>query len=439
MLGPPLTLRSFPRAILHIDGDAFFASCEQSRAPELRGKRVVTGKERGIAASMSYEAKAKGVTRGMRLFEVKKLCPDAVILPSDYETYSLLSQRMFAIVRRYTPDVEEYSIDECFTDLTGLRRPLRMSYEDMAQQIKKDLDTELGFTFSVGLAPNKVVAKIGSKWQKPSGLTVIPGRRIHVFLQDYPVEKVWGIGAQTAALLAKRGVRTALQFARRNDVWVKKTLTKPFYQIWQELNGECVLELETEVKHEYQSIRKFKTFTPPSQDRSFLFAQLSKNIENACIKARRYQLAAKGALIFLKTQHFAVQGVEVTFSRPTNFPHEMVQAVTPAFETLYRPQVEYRATGIILVKLEEDRIVQLDLFGEAVRIEKTARVYAAMDWLRQKYGKHTVFLGSSLPAHQFAQHVGERGDDPERRRKLLTGETERRRLGIPMYMGKLVD
>ena len=129
----------------------------------------------------------------------------------------------------------------------------------------------------------------------------------------------------------------------------------------------------------------------------------------------------------------------MTFSRPTNFPHEMVQAITPAFDTLYRPQVEYRATGIILVKLEEDRIVQLDLFGEAVRIEKTARVYAAMDWLRQKYGKHTVYLGSSLPAHQFAQHVGERGDEPERRRRLLKGETERRRLGIPMYMGKLVD
>src|SRR4029450_5085239 len=102
-----------------------------------------------------------------------------------------------------------------------------------------------------------------------------------------------GIGPQTAALLAKRGMCTALQFARRNDVWVKKTLTKPFYEIWRELNGECVLELETATKHGYQSIQKFKTFTPPTLDRTFLFAQLSKNIENACIKARRYQLAAK--------------------------------------------------------------------------------------------------------------------------------------------------
>src|SRR5918992_558285 len=160
---PPLAIRSFPRAIVHIDGDAFFASCEQAKHPTLQGKPVVTWKERGIAASMSYEAKARGVTRGMTMRQIRQICPEAIILPSDYETYSLLSLRMFAIVRRYTPDVEEYSIDECFADLTGLRRPLRMSYEDMAIQIKKDLDTELGFTFSVGLAPNKAIAKIGSK------------------------------------------------------------------------------------------------------------------------------------------------------------------------------------------------------------------------------------------------------------------------------------
>jgi len=240
MAEPPLTLHAFPRAILHIDGDAFFASCEQSRNPLLQGKPVITGKERGIVASMSYEAKARGVTRGMRLFEVKRVCPDAIILPSDYETYSLLSARFFAIVRRYTPQVEEYSIDECFCDLTGLRRPLRLSYRQMAERIKHELDTELGFTFSVGLAPNKVIAKIASKWQKPSGLTEVPGHSIHLFLKELPVGKVWGIGPQTAALLEKHGMRTALQFARKSEVWVKKLLPKPFYLIWQELNGRWV-------------------------------------------------------------------------------------------------------------------------------------------------------------------------------------------------------
>src|SRR5512134_3576231 len=116
----PLTLASFPRAILHIDGDAFFASCEQSRRPKLQGRPVVTGKERGIAASMSYEAKARWLTRGMRISDIRKICPDAVILPSDYETYSLLSKRFYDIVRRYTSEVEEYGIDECFADITGL-------------------------------------------------------------------------------------------------------------------------------------------------------------------------------------------------------------------------------------------------------------------------------------------------------------------------------
>ena len=159
----------FPRAILHIDGDSFFASCEIAKDPSLRGKPVITGQERGIASSMSYEAKARGITRGMRLFEIKKICPEAVILPSDYETYSLYSKRMGAIVRRYTGEIEEYSIDECFADLTGLRRPLHLSYKAIAEKIKREIESELGMTFSVGVGLNKVTSKIASKWKKPSG------------------------------------------------------------------------------------------------------------------------------------------------------------------------------------------------------------------------------------------------------------------------------
>src|SRR5262245_18047542 len=166
---PPLALHAFPRAILHIDGDAFFASCEQSRRPKLQGRPVVIGKERGIVASMSYEAKARWFTRGMRLADIRKVCPEAVILPSDYETYSLLSKRFFAIVRRYTPDVAEYSIDECFADLTGLRRPLRMSYLTIAERMKKELEAELGFTFSVGLAQTPPTPCLPQCALKPNG------------------------------------------------------------------------------------------------------------------------------------------------------------------------------------------------------------------------------------------------------------------------------
>jgi DNA polymerase-4/DNA polymerase V len=432
---PPLPLGSFPRAILHIDGDAFFASCEQARRPKLQGRPVVTGKERGIAASMSYEAKARGVTRGMRLSEIRKLCPDVVILPSDYETYSLLSKRFFAIVRRYTPDVEEYSVDECFADVTGLRRPLRMSYIQIANRIKEDLDTELGFTFSVGLAPNKVVAKIASKWRKPSGLTAIPSKELHQYLAKLPVEKVWGIGHQTTALLNKHGVKTALQFAQRPEAWVKKHFSRPFYQIWQELNGAYIFELVTGEHETYHTIQKVKTFTPASRDRDFVFAQLSKNIENACIKLRKYRLATERVLIFLRSQDFHDTGLEMDLSGPTSFPNDLLHVVSPAFDDLFAPATLYRATGVILCKLSEAYYGQLDLFSEVIRLQRLSNLYESVDTLREKYGKHTVFLGASFLAHTQAQHDGERGHLPERQQVLLPGETPRRRLGIPMFMG----
>jgi DNA polymerase-4/DNA polymerase V len=436
-MNAPLTLHTFPRAIVHIDGDAFFASCEQSRRPKLQGRPVVTGKERGIAASMSYEAKARGIARGMRIAEIRKICPEAVILPSDYETYSLLSTRFFAIVRRYTPDVEEYSIDECFADLTGLRRPLRMSYIQLAQQIKKDLDMELGFTFSVGLGPNKVVAKMASKWQKPSGLTAIPGRELHHYLATLPVGNVWGIGPQTAALLQKHGVATALQFAQKPEPWVKKYFSKPFQAIWQELNGGFVFALAIGEQTPSHSIQKVKTFTPPSQDKAFVWAQLAKNVENACIRARKYQLAAQRVVIFLRSQDFRDVGREVELSGPTHFPSDILKAVLPVFEGLFDASASYRATGVILLKLREASYGQLDLFGEAIRVQRLSNLYESIDTLREKYGKHTVFLGASYLAHTHAQHESERGHLPERQRELLLGETARKRLEIPMFMGEV--
>lgn len=431
----PLNIHHLPKAIVHIDADAFFASCEQSRNPAWQGKPVVTGKERGIAASMSYEAKARGVTRGMRLTEVKERCPNAILLPSDYETYSLLSKRMFAIVRRYTPDVEEYSIDECFADITGLQRPLGGNYLQIAQRIKSTLDQELGFTFSVGLGPTKLVAKIASKWNKPSGLTCIQGVDLHRYLGQLPVAEVWGIGSQTTAYLAKHGIYTALQFALMTEWWIKKHLTKPYYELWQELQGKSVLPLDTKEKVEYQSIQKFKTFSPPSNDYSFLFSQLSKNIENACMKARRYNLAAGGAVCILRTQDFRDFGLEVKFSRPTAFSHEVVRALRPLFDLLFSPVMEYRSTCVVLCKLTGDNNIQLNLFDPPLQIERYRQFYQAVDTLRKRYGKHTVFLASSLTAHKFAQHIGERGDAPTRKGSLFKGETSRKRLGIPMFVG----
>ncbi len=432
-----LSIYDYPQAILHIDGDAFFASCEMVKNPALKGKPVITGMERGIVSSLSYEAKARGVKRAMSFSEVKRVCPDAIFLPSDYETYSLYSLRMYEIVRRYTPDVEEYSIDECFADLTGLQRPLNMNYEKIAEKIKQELDQELGMTFSVGLAPTKVLAKVASKWKKPSGLTLIPGKTIHHFLKDLSVSKVWGIGPQTTAYLNKLGIRTALEFTDKDEDWVLHNLTKPHYEIWQELHGKSVCGLTIGQKTSYQSISKTRTFTPPSSDEKIVFSELSKNIENACIKARRHNLVSQKIFLFLKTQDFRFHSLELTLARATNIPIEIINLVKDNFNVMFRPRSLYRATGVVLVNLTVNKNYQLDLFSNVIKAEKLARVFSSFDELAERYGKHTLFLGSSFLAMRRKQHDNTRGTLSERKSKLLKGENIRQRIGLP-FLGEVV-
>jgi len=428
----PLTISSWPRAILHLDADAFFASCEQAIHPELRGKPVITGKERGIVAAASYEAKAKGIKRGMRLFEAKKVCPDAVMLPSDYETYSLFSLRMFEILRRFSPDVEEYSIDEAFVDLTGLRRSFHGSYGMIAQKMQKTVETELGITVSVGVSLSKVLAKIGSKHNKPNGFTLIPGRDIHLYLEKLPLEKVWGIGANTAAFLGKFRITTALQFAMKDEKFTEKYLSKPYREIWHELNGRSMYPVVTETKQTYQSISKTKTFTPPSKDKSFVYAQLVKNLENACIKARRYKLAAKRLMVFLRRQDFKDSGVEIKLSSPTAYPASLFNALREGFNYVYNPRELYRQTGVVLAGLVSEDNIQHTLFDDIIKIEKLEKMYGAVDELSMRFGKHTVQHAASLPTKLQAQHEGDRGDTPQRKVNLFKGENKRQRLGLPM-------
>ena len=432
-----ISILSWPQAILHLDADAFFASCEQAIHPEFRGRPVITGKERGIVAAASYEAKARGVQRGVRLSEVKKLCPDAVILPSDYETYSLFSVRMFEILRRFSPDVEEYSIDEAFVDLTGLRRSFHGSYEEIAQKMQDTIQQELGLSVSVGVSLSKVLAKIGSKHRKPHGITMIPGREIHLFLEKLPVEKVWGIGPNTAAYLNKCGVFTALQFARKDEGFVKKHLSKPYQEVWHELNGRSLYPVTTETKSSYQSISKAKTFTPASTDETFVFAQLSKNLENACIKARRYKLAAARVVIFLRKQDFTGGGVELKLSRPTAYPVELFELLRVGFRHIFRPDTLYRQTGVVLAGLIEERSMQFSLFDDTTKVEKIGRIYESIDRLSQKFGKHTIQHAASLPAKLQVQHEGARGDIPVRRAILFKGENKRQRLKLPMLHVKV--
>jgi len=427
----------WPRAILHIDGDAFFTSCEEVIHPELKGRPLITGGERGIVACASYAAKRLGVKRGVPLHQARALCPGLIVMPSDYETYSLFSHRMFNIIRRFTPQVEEYSIDEAFADLTGMRRAFHASYEEIALRIKKEIEREVGITVSAGLSITKVLAKIASKHQKPDGFTVIPGRRIAEYLRDLPVATIWGVGPATTAYLGKMGVKTALEFASLPEKMVQERLAKPGVEIWRELRGESVYPVSAEKKTTYASISKTKTFAPPTSDRTYLYAQLLRNLESACIKARRYGLAPRKIVSFLKTQNFDTEGSEMRLDRPSAYPVEIAPVLREQFEILYRQGELYRATGIVLADLVSTDVTQYSLFENPLKAEKIKDLYEAMDNLSNKYGKHTLHLGASHLLE--VRGKGKRGNPTVREQTRLYGETGRRHLGLPLVHVRLED
>jgi DNA polymerase-4/DNA polymerase V len=198
------TLSSYPKAIVHLDGDAFFAAVEQAIHPEWKGCPVVTGQERGIIACASYEAKALGIKRGVQLHEARRMCRELIVVPSDYETYCLYSKRMFEIMRRFTPLVEEHSIDEGFADLTGLRRVFRTSYVEIARRMKQTIAEELDITVSIGLSLSKGLAKLASKHHKPNGLTAVAGHKIHTFCPGSRSRRCGGSGRTSRPFCASR-------------------------------------------------------------------------------------------------------------------------------------------------------------------------------------------------------------------------------------------
>ena len=432
MNAQPLMLYRFPRAIVHFDGDAFFASVAQAVDPSLRGKPVVTGKERGIIACASYEAKALGIKRGVPLHEAVRAHPGLIVLPSDYETYSLYSKRMFDVVRRFTPAVEEYSIDEGFADISGLRRVFHTSYEDIARRMQAEIQADLDITVSAGLSLSKSLAKLASKFRKPRGFTAVAGKYIHLFLQRMPLERVWGFGPNTVQLLTKQGLQTAYDYVLRPEKWAERMMGKVGRDLWNELRGQAVYPVVTEAKSTYATISKCKTFTSPSRDGEFIYARLIRNVESAFIKLRRHNLRARTIGIALRYQNFTEESAEAALNRPTSSTQEAVPLVKTLFERIYKENMEYRSTILFLGKLEPDCGEQLDLFEDRVRIDKMTRVSKVIDEVNGLYGKHKLSLGSSL----FLSRGRRTARDvlPWRKDALLDGETARQRLNLPRLM-----
>jgi nucleotidyltransferase/DNA polymerase involved in DNA repair len=389
------------RAIIHIDGDSFFVACEMLSRPDLVGKAVVTGEERGIASAMSTEAKRLGVTRGMPVFQIRRDFPQVVILKSHYGLYEQYNQKMLAVAREFSDNVEDYSIDECFLDISDEGE----TWEDkvvIAKKLKDTLQIKLGLTFSLGLAPTKVLAKVASKNNKPNGFTAMKVEDSHGFLAKVDIGDVWGIGWASAPRFRSAGISTALDFVRKSEVWVKQHLDSPHQALWYELCGKSLMEVGNH-HEQLKSLQSTRTFPKASNDREYVFSHLSRNIEIACSRMRHAGLYTKRISFFVKDHNTHKRlWVDQELIEDTNLAHEIISQVRQSFSKLLIKGATYRSTGITCHALKNKEDIPLSLFGKSFENEE---LYEAMDSVTEKFGDHSILLASSMNAVKSFQDI----------------------------------
>jgi len=327
--------------------------------------------------------------RGMPVYQIKKMFPEVIICSSDYYNYSIFADRMYSIVLRYADHVEPYSIDECFALIEKV---------DLAQEIKRSLQSELGITFSLGVADTKVLAKLASSSRKPDGLTIITKGDIESFLRDIQIGAIWGIGRATASELRRMGVMTALDLYKRTLDWAGEHLNKSTQEIWHELRGISVMSLQEE-EELHKSIQSTKTFRPFSSNREVILSELSKNTENASVKAKREGLLARRINYFIKTRDFRFLRYECPLPEPTNSASIIVGVIKKTFSKVFLTDEVYRATGITLANLVPEGASMTSLFSkDPERSSKSLDV--AIEKLERRYGTHVVALASSLGSYR---------------------------------------
>src|SRR3989338_4525404 len=302
-----MLISNWPNAIAHVDADCFYASCEQLRRPDLKGQPIcVLSSQDACVVAKTYDAKAAGITTGMPVWEARKLLPQANYLSADFRYYGPISDKLFAIIRRYSPAIEEYSIDEGFMDLNGLRSLYRKPYQAIADEIRTTIRQEVGITVSIGISITRTLAKMASEYNKPDGTTIVAGRRIHDFLENVSVRDIPGIGGNRQALLNKFGIRTAADFVDAPEREIKRLLGKVGTDLWHELNGAPIYKIETEAKLP-KSVARTASMGEVTQDKQTIYAHLLNHAMRLSKELITKRLTARQLTVSLTLKSFDKQ------------------------------------------------------------------------------------------------------------------------------------
>ncbi|NVM25918.1 MAG: DNA polymerase IV [Desulfobacterales bacterium] len=380
------------RTILHIDMDAFFAAIEVLDNPPLGGKPVIVGgsTNRGVVSTASYEARRFGVYSAMPIFKARKKCPEGIFLPVRMERYKEVSKKIMDIVKDFTPLVEPVSVDEAYLDITGSENLLG-SPGEIAGHIKDRIGKETGLTCSIGIAPNKFLAKVASDINKPDGLTIISADEVDTFLSGLPVEKIPGVGKRTVERLRHYGVKTVGDLKRFSKEQLIGWFGSSGSRLHELANGRDCSEVIPE--REIKSLSSEETLPSDTKDTAYLTELLRSHADDVAWRLRREGLKGRTITLKIKFDDFS----EMSKSRTIDYPTDSTKIISDsAIELLlnYPLRKKVRLIGVAVSKLRESREgYQMDLFGEWQAQEKEQRVDETMDEIKRRFGKRMIKKG----------------------------------------------
>jgi DNA polymerase-4 len=393
-----------PRTILHIDLDAFYCAVEETYNPDLRGKPFAVGgkpEERGVVASCSYAARRMGVRSAMPMGKALRLCPGMIIVPMRHHLYSEVSGQVMERLRSLTRLVEQISIDEAFLDISDVREPP----EIVAQSLQARIRDELHLPCSIGIASNKMVAKIATEVGKslalreikaqgevkpPNALTVVPFGEETTFLAPLPADMLWGVGPKTSARLTELGIYTIGDLAK----WPESELVRMFGENGRDLakHSRGIDDRLIVTEHETKSISQEITYSRDVRDDQVLQKTLHEMSAEVGKQLRRNNLAGKTIKLKLRWPDFTTLTRQTTLTNPTDQADEIERAALELLKAVRKPYQAVRLIGIGVTGLGQP-IRQLGLWD--VDSEKERKLQDVVDELQEKYGRNVIHRGNT--------------------------------------------
>ena len=387
------------------DCDNCYVSCERIFRPDLEGKPVVVlSNNDGCVVARSKEAKLLGIKAGIPYYQLKQLFPNTeiAVFSSNYELYGEITGRVMSIIRKMSPQSFRYSIDEAFAILDGFSPDQLTSW---GQELHDRVLQSVGMPLSIGIAPNKTLAKMASHFAKK-----YPGYN-HCCIIDndqrrtkaetlYPIDEVWGIGRRYASRMSAMGIKTAYDFACLSDSWVRSTFKNIVIErTWQELNGtDCIPD---DVPTKKQSICTSRSFNGMINDFDTLRTHIANFAARCAEKLRRQQSVAHIVGVFIDSNHFRPEleqywnMTEVAFPTPSSSTIDIVKAATVCLSRIYRKDIQYKRAGVILMGVIPNSVIQPDLFTfDATRHTNMQQLDKAVDKINKVDGTETVILSS---------------------------------------------